>query len=54
MEIPDKTWGHIVEFMQVVEEYPRHSTYLNAVEHILNLLRTVIQDTQREVEPCQD
>ena len=53
MEIPKRTWDHIVDLMRVIEEYPTHTQYLNAVEQIIDLVSTVIQDSKREL-PCQD
>jgi hypothetical protein len=53
MEIPDKTWSHLVDLVQIFDQYSTYGAFLNTVDQILDLLRVTIQDTKRE-KPCQD
>jgi len=53
MEIPKRTWDHLVDLVATLDEYTTYGAFMSTTEQILDLLRVTIQDSTREI-PCQD
>ena len=53
MEIPQRTWDHLVDLVETLDAYTTYGAFMSTTEQILDLLRVTIQDTKRET-PCQD
>jgi hypothetical protein len=54
MEIPKRTWDHLVDLVETLDEYTTYGAFMSTTEQILDLLRVTIQDSKREIESCQD